>query len=191
MQSDWFSYSGWSIHIYSLMDSSIFLKPFAGAATQWGYPADIAASAHPVRPGTTSGDGSAAAQVQDADAGKSAGALNWAKRKASSLGLGSLAFLSNFHIAKVWLLNTVEESSIEPLQWALDLPRTAPCQIPLSPVERRPRSNALLCFQLTGGTTGSSKCVEVTQQMALHELAAYPKTFPELSHEVREVAWSL
>jgi len=58
-------------------------------------------------------------------------------------------------------------------------------QIPLS-VERRPqRSNALLCFQLTGGTTGSSKCVEVTQQMALHELAAYPKTFPELSHEDR------
>lgn len=71
---------------------------------------------------------------------------------------------------------------------SMDLPRTAPCQIPLS-LERRPqRSNALLCFQLTGGTTGSSKCVEVTQQMALHELAAYPKTFPELSHEVREVA---
>jgi len=62
-----------SIHPWIL---PFFLKPFAGAATQRGYPADIAASAHPVRPGTTSGDGSAAAQVQDADAGKSAGALN-------------------------------------------------------------------------------------------------------------------
>ena len=105
----------------------------------------------------------------------------------SSLWLGSLAFLSNFH--RILQSVTVEESSIERLQWALDLP-SPPGQIPLSPVERRPqRSSALLCFQLTGGTTGSSKCVEVTQQMALHELAAYPKTFPELSHEVLAGKW--
>ncbi|CAJ1399815.1 unnamed protein product [Effrenium voratum] len=55
---------------------------------------------------------------------------------------------------------------------------------PLVP-PRRAERGALMCFQLTGGTTGGSKVVEVTHAMALHELAAYPKAFPELSHEDR------
>lgn len=32
-------------------------------------------------------------------------------------------------------------------------------------------------------SAGSSKCVEITEAMALHEIAAYPKTFPQLSCE--------
>ncbi|CAK9068430.1 unnamed protein product [Durusdinium trenchii] len=57
---------------------------------------------------------------------------------------------------------------------------------PLGASARSPRGapkRGLLCFQLTGGTTGSSKCVEITEAMALHEIAAYPKTFPQLSCE--------
>eukprot|EP00435_Cladocopium_sp_Y103_P039243 s2171_g10.t1 len=50
---------------------------------------------------------------------------------------------------------------------------------------RRAAADGLLCFQLTGGTTGASKCVEIAQRMALHEFKAYPKAFPELSHEDR------
>ena len=48
-----------------------------------------------------------------------------------------------------------------------------------------PPAQALLCLQLTGGTTGSSKCVEVTHAMALHEVRAYRQTFPELGPEDR------
>lgn len=51
---------------------------------------------------------------------------------------------------------------------------------------RRAGADGLLCFQLTGGTTGASKCVEIAQRMALHEFKAYAKAFPELSHEVRD-----
>ncbi|CAL1157204.1 unnamed protein product [Cladocopium goreaui] len=50
---------------------------------------------------------------------------------------------------------------------------------------RRAGADGLLCFQLTGGTTGASKCVEIAQRMALHEFKAYAKAFPELSHEDR------
>eukprot|EP00438_Fugacium_kawagutii_P003294 Skav217941 [mRNA] locus=scaffold2100:31913:35830:- [translate_table: standard] len=67
--------------------------------------------------------------------------------------------------------------------------RLEKAQAPVVPAQRiLPHSadaQGLLCFQLTGGTTGSSKCVEVRQHMALHELQAYPKAFPELSCEDR------
>ena len=42
-----------------------------------------------------------------------------------------------------------------------------------------------LCYQLTGGTTGSSKCVRISHDMALHEVAAYPKAFRSLSSQDR------
>ena len=42
-----------------------------------------------------------------------------------------------------------------------------------------------LCYQLTGGTTGSSKCVRISHEMALHEVAAYPKAFKTLSSQDR------
>ena len=48
-----------------------------------------------------------------------------------------------------------------------------------------PPTQALLCLQLTGGTTGCSKCVEVTHAMALHEVTAYRQSFPELGVEDR------
>jgi len=42
-----------------------------------------------------------------------------------------------------------------------------------------------LCYMLTGGTTGASKCVKVTHAMALHEAAAYPKVAPRLGSQDR------
>ncbi|CAE7514131.1 redM [Symbiodinium microadriaticum] len=42
-----------------------------------------------------------------------------------------------------------------------------------------------LCYQLTGGTTGSSKCVRVSHEMALHEFEAYAKVFKDLSSKDR------
>ena len=57
-----------------------------------------------------------------------------------------------------------------------DLAQTAPLQaaLPFGP------AGEVLCYMLTGGTTGASKCVEVTHRMALHEVQTYPQVAADL-----------
>jgi len=76
---------------------------------------------------------------------------------------------------------------------------TAPRLLPLAdgitaaPVDPSPamgrimaeNSHRTMCYMLTGGTTGISKCVEVTHNMALHEVRAYPQVAPGLSAKDR------
>ncbi|CAK0854893.1 unnamed protein product [Prorocentrum cordatum] len=45
--------------------------------------------------------------------------------------------------------------------------------------------SASLCYMLTGGTTGGSKCVEVSHTMALHEVRAYPRVAKALTSDDR------
>ena len=57
--------------------------------------------------------------------------------------------------------------------------------VELVPPETLRKANQALCYQLTGGTTGSSKCVRISHDMALHEVTTYPKSFKSLSCEDR------
>mmetsp|Transcript_73297 Transcript_73297/g.238503 ORF Transcript_73297/g.238503 Transcript_73297/m.238503 type:complete len:1084 (+) Transcript_73297:2-3253(+) len=66
--------------------------------------------------------------------------------------------------------------------------RSRPALPTLVRAHRRGPLSQAMCYMLTGGTTGSSKCVEVSHKMALHELRGYPHVAPSLSAQDRVLA---
>lgn len=91
----------------------------------------------------------------------------------------------------VVILGTVEEEVVP--DWSQPAPhvlRLSPAA--LAPFRNQQRTGGVcgtlsptLCYMLTGGTTGNSKCVEVTHTMSLHEAQAYPYAAPKLGVEDR------